>query len=54
MRIKTNKGTEVELLPEELRHFKIHKAVDLKEFIDAIETKSQIGFHSKKHKNRSS
>ncbi len=44
MKIKTKEGTEIELNPEELRHFKINSAEEVKNFVEKIETDKQIGF----------
>jgi len=51
MKIKTNSGTEIELLPEELRHFNLDSAKKLKDFIEELEkTKRKVGFSTEKKK----
>ena len=44
MKIKTNKGLDLELTPEELRHFKINNAEELTKFVNILETKTNMGF----------
>jgi hypothetical protein len=48
MHIKTEKGLEVDLSPEELRHFKIKDSRSLKSFVSELanEEKIKIGFTS--------
>ena len=48
MKIRTNKGMEFEFFVEELRHFKLNNAKDVREFINEIESNSSIGFKKKR------
>jgi hypothetical protein len=49
MHIKTEKGLEIELNVEEIRHFKINNAKSLKTFVsELVENEKKIGFHAHK------
>lgn len=44
MIIKTKNGLEINLSPEELRHFGIETPEEVKDFIDKIGNNKKIGF----------
>ena len=47
MKIKDSNGVEIELTPEELRHFKIKTGMDIRKFIIQMNEKKEIGFAEK-------
>lgn len=50
MNIKTEVGQEINISAEELRHFKIDNAIQLREFVDTVLPRSlkKMGFNPKK------
>jgi hypothetical protein len=42
VKVKTNKGLELEFTPEELRHFKLNTPEDVRGFIDKMEEKGEV------------